>query len=567
MTKSNINFFLKIIGPFKIIVLTILVIITTFFDLLSIGLILPALNFFIEPGQENILLKIISENKILNSVSHANIIIIILLFSFIIKIFLNIVSSYYLTVIGKKIKVSVSRKIFLKFLSFEYKNIIKNKIPNIIRILTYDVENFVHSINNYIVLLVEIFLLLSIIILLLSINFFSTIIIFFIFIFVLSFFYIFTSDIRKKNAIIKQLFTSKLIKNFNEGFGAIKEIIILQKQNFFYELFFKNLSIKENAFQKIAFITILPRFIIEMTAILMVCFFLFFISQNDKDFVSYISIIGVYLVAMLRMIPSINKLVYAIQTVQLTKPSVDSIKKEWKKNDKKEKFNQNTKNLSFKQKIEFKNIFFKYNKSEKILNNFNFTINKGDKILISGKSGSGKSTFLDLFSGLQKPNRGKILVDGVNINEKNNLSKWLKTISYVPQNTFIFDENLILNLIMDYKNDFNFDQIKKVIHDVNLKELFIKNKKIFFRNLGERGSNLSGGQRQRVGLSRHLLRNKEVLILDESLNSLDKNNQKLILKKLITNKFLTLILVSHDLEMKKLFKKSFIFKTGKIKLN
>ena len=567
MTKSNINFYLKIIGPFKITVLTILVIITTFFDLLSIGLILPALNFFIEPGQENILLKIISENKILNSVNHANIIIIILLFSFIIKIFLGIVSSYYLTVIGKKIKVSVSRKIFLKFLSFEYKNIIKNKIPNIIRILTYDVENFVHSINNYIVLLVEIFLLLSIIILLLSINFFSTIIIFFIFIFVLSFFYIFTLDIRKKNAIIKQLFTSKLIKNFNEGFGAIKEIIILQKQNFFYELFFKNLSKRENAFQKIAFITILPRFIIEMTAILMVCFFLFFISQNDKDFVSYISIIGVYLVAMLRMIPSINKLVYALQTVQLTKPSVDSIKKEWKKNDKKEKFNENTKNLSFKRKIEFKNIFFKYNKSEKIFNNFNFTINKGDKILISGKSGSGKSTFLDLFSGLQKPNRGKILVDGVNINEKSNLSKWLKTISYVPQNTFIFDENLLLNLIMDYENDFNFDQIRKVIHDVNLKELFIKNKKILFRNLGERGSNLSGGQRQRVGLSRHLLRNKEVLILDESLNSLDKNNQKIILKKLITNKFLTLILVSHDTEMKKLFKKRFILKTGNIKLN
>lgn len=567
MAKSNINFYLKIIGPFKITVLTILVIITTFFDLLSIGLILPALNFFIEPGQENILLKIISENKILNSVNDANIIIIILLFSFIIKTFLNILSSYYLTVIGKKIKVSVSRKIFLKFLSFEYKNIIKNKIPNIIRILTYDVENFVHSINNYIVLLVEIFLLLSIIILLLSINFFSTIIIFFIFIFVLSFFYIFTLDIRKKNAIIKQLFTSKLIKNFNEGFSAIKEIIILQKQIFFYKLFFKNLSKRENAFQKIAFITILPRFIIEMTAIMMVCFFLFFISQNDKDFVSYISIIGVYLVAILRMIPSINKLVYALQTVQLTKPSVDSIKKEWKKNDKKKKFNENNKNLSFKQKIEFKNIFFKYNKSEKIFNNFNFTINKGDKILISGKSGSGKSTFLDLFSGLQKPNRGKILVDGVNINEKSNLSKWLKTISYVPQNTFIFDENLLLNLIMDYENDFNFDQIRKVIHDVNLKELFIKNKKILFRNLGERGNNLSGGQRQRVGLSRHLLRNKEVLILDESLNSLDKNNQKIILKKLITNKFLTLILVSHDTEMKKLFKKRFILKTGNIKLN
>lgn len=567
MTKSNINFFLKIIGPFKITVLTILVIITTFFDLLSIGLMLPALNFFIEPGQENFLLKIISDNKILNTVSQANIIIIILFFSFTIKIFLNIVSSYYLTIIGKKIKVSVSRKIFLKFLSFEYKNIIKNKIPNIIRILTYDVESFVHSINNYIVLLVEIFLLLAIIILLLSISFYSTIIIFFIFIFVLSFFYIVTLDLRKKNAIIKQLFTSKLIKNFNEGFGAIKEIIILQKQHFFYELFFRNLSKRENAFQKIVFITILPRFIIEMTAILMVCFFLFFISQNDKDFVSYISIIGVYLVAMLRMIPSINKLVYALQTIQLTKPSVDSIKKEWKKNDKKEKFDENTKNLSFKHKIQFKNIFFKYNKSEKIFNNFNFTINKGDKILISGESGSGKSTLLDLFSGLQKPNRGKILVDGVNINEKNNLSKWLKTISYVPQNTFIFDENLLLNLIMDYENDFNFDQIKKVINDVNLKELFIKNKKILFRNLGERGSNLSGGQRQRVGLSRHLLRNKEVLILDESLNSLDKNNQKLILKKLITNKFLTLILVSHDPEMKKLFKKSCILKTGKIKFN
>ena len=92
--------------------------------------------------------------------------------------------------------------------------------------------------------------------------------------------------------------------------------------------------------------------------------------------------------------------------------------------------------------------------------------------MISGKSGCGKSTLLDLFSGLQKPNRGKILVDGVNINEKNNLSKWLKTISYVPQNTFIFDE---LKLILNYRFGYN-NYMKYVKHGIN----DLKNKSFIF---------------------------------------------------------------------------------------
>lgn len=553
--KSNINFFFEIIGKVKILLLFLLIILTTFFDLLSIGLILPALNYFIYPNDQNFLLNFLYQNQILSNYEPAFLIIVLILSTFLVKIFLSLISAYYLTIIGKEIKISVSKKIFLKFLSFNYKSIIKNKIPNIIRIFSYDVENFVHSLNNYIVMIVEIFLLSSIIILLMYINIVSTLLIFGVFILVIVVFYIGTLNFRKKFAFIKQIFTSKLIKNFSEGFSAIKEIFILRKEKFFYSLFLNNLLKREDAFQKTVFITIFPRFLIEITAVLIICFFLFFIVKSGKEFISYISLIGVYLVAMLRMIPSINKLIYAVQTIQLTKPSVISIKREWNKNSKPKDFKEDNEELSFFSKIELKNIYFNYDDSAPILKNFSLEIKKGEKILIYGKSGSGKSTLLDIFSGLQKPKLGDILVDGKNIHDDKNLPKWFNTISYVPQNTFIFDENLFVNLILDNKFSSKINNIKRVLKEVNLNKIFYNKNNIIYKNLGEKGNKLSGGQRQRVALCRYILRNKNIMILDESLNSLDKVLQMKILKKLMTKKNLTVLAVSHDLEIRKMFKK------------
>ena len=132
--------------------------------------------------------------------------------------------------------------------------------------------------------------------------------------------------------------------------------------------------------------------------------------------------------------------------------------------------------FQFKKSIDFLNVDFKYsNKGDLILSNLNFSIRKGDKIGIIGKTGEGKSTLIDLLMGLLLPNNGQITIDNINIsNEKysNNLMKWQSIISYVPQNIFLKDASFIENIA--------FGKIKKILTSARFSMLQKSKNKRFY---------------------------------------------------------------------------------------
>ena len=192
------------------------------------------------------------------------------------------------------------------------------------------------------------------------------------------------------------------------------------------------------------------------------------------------------------------------------------------------------------------------------------TIKKGNFIGIIGETGSGKSTLINLFTGLLRPSKGKIEVDELNI--FSNLSEWHKKIGYVPQSIYLTDDTVRKNIAFGLReNDIDDDLIKQAVEKASLSE-FLKNLPNGLDTIvGENGIRISGGQQQRIGIARALYRNPEILILDEATSSLDNLTEKKIMDSIhFLKREKTLIIVTHRLSTVNKCDKIFFIRKGKI---
>ena len=270
---------------------------------------------------------------------------------------------------------------------------------------------------------------------------------------------------------------------------------------------------------------------------------------------SILPMLGMFSVAFYRIIPSVLRIVRALQTLNYDTPVIDQLLLSLKqKSD--EEFKKKYQNLNFLKKISVQNLSFTYSKNQKkIINEVNLEIKKGDRIGIIGKSGIGKSTLVDLILGLLNPTKGNILVDGKDIKE--NLKGWRDLIGYVPQKINVIDGSLRDNIIFGFNSLENSEIVIKLNKIIKITELedFIKNSKNGIHTIvGDKGLDLSGGQLQRLAIARALFKSPEILILDESTNALDEITEKKIIKNLIENKGeqnQSIIMISHNRELLK----------------
>ena len=202
-------------------------------------------------------------------------------------------------------------------------------------------------------------------------------------------------------------------------------------------------------------------------------------------------------------------------------------------------------------KISFNNLCYAYNDNY-ILNNINFDINSNDYVFVKGKSGTGKSTIFKLLTKELDCDNNMIKINDIDIN---NLSREniINNICLVSQNEYIFTDT-VLNNIKLYEES-NKEEIDKVIRITEIDKILKKRGITTDFLLEENGHNLSGGERQRIILARSLLRNKKILILDETMNELDVESERNIIKKIKTEYNNTLILISHRDNNSDLFNK------------
>ena len=219
-------------------------------------------------------------------------------------------------------------------------------------------------------------------------------------------------------------------------------------------------------------------------------------------------------------------------------------------------------NFEFNSSIEFKEFNFSYEDNNHVLEDINFTINKGETIGVVGKTGSGKTTFIKQLLRLYPIEKNTLLFDGKGIERYYDYTVREK-IGYAPQEYQLFSKSIKENVLF-YRYDLE-DRLDEVLEQADIKKDISRFKDGIDTLVGENGLSLSGGQKQRLGIARALLSNPEILILDDSLSAVDSNTEKTIIENIKkTREGKTNIIVAHRISAVRHADKIVVLDNGKI---
>lgn len=298
-------------------------------------------------------------------------------------------------------------------------------------------------------------------------------------------------------------------------------------------------------------------------------FFVEIVSGVALGFIVYYSLnnlsageFAAFATALVMLLNPIRKLTQVNEQIQVgysTALSIFAVMDEKKELDKGKK-----KIKRVKGNILFKDVSFSYfSQKHKALSNINIEIKAGEKIALVGKSGGGKSTFINLIPLFYSLDSGQILIDGIDIKEYK-LANLREQIALVSQDVILFNDTLMNNI--SYGKSYSFQKVKNAAIAANAYEFIDKLPQKFSHIIGDRGVKLSGGQKQRIAIARAILKDAPILLLDEATSALDSESEKLVQKaldNLMKNK--TSIVVAHRLSTVINADKIIVIDDGKIK--
>jgi ATP-binding cassette subfamily B protein/subfamily B ATP-binding cassette protein MsbA len=332
----------------------------------------------------------------------------------------------------------------------------------------------------------------------------------------------------------------------NEMINGIKQIKIFLAEKKWTDEFFTAIDNYFNLAKKDTRWLNMPVSTLEVFALTTLSIFLIFIRKfSPQNLVSNLPLLGVFAYAFQRIMPSISLLITIRMQIMGSLPVLEMLHSAI--NEKTSSLKDGTKVItSFNEKIEFEKVSFSYGNELEVLKNISICLRKNECVAIVGKSGSGKTTIVNLVIRLFDPTQGRILVDGIDLREYKKDS-WLSKIGFVSQDAFIFHASVRDNIAFGFEGA-NMDDIIQAAKIANAHDFILKMPQGYDTIVGEKGMKLSGGEQQRIAIARAIVRKPQILIFDEATSALDNVSQALIqsaINKIV--KDYTVILIAHRL--------------------
>ena len=362
--------------------------------------------------------------------------------------------------------------------------------------------------------------------------------------------------------------STQVIKALQEGLGGIRDVLIDGTQAVYCNEYRNSDIPLRRALANLSILKGLPRFGIEALGMLLIAVLAYTLAISSSGITNSIPVLGALALGAQRLLPLLQQAYSSWIAIRGGQASVTEVLNLLDQPLPAYADAILTSTIPFKQSITLKNLAFKYTENSPwvLQSNLSVSISKGSRIGLIGATGSGKSTLLDIIMGLLEPVSGSLQIDGVDITEQNQRG-WQKHISHVPQTIFLTDSSISENIAFGVPlEQIDHARVCQSAQKAQISQTIESWSKQYNTPVGERGVRLSGGQRQRIGIARALYKQTDVLIFDEATSALDNDTERAVMEAVedLDDK-LTVIIVAHRLTTLKNCTQVIEIEDGKIK--
>lgn len=338
------------------------------------------------------------------------------------------------------------------------------------------------------------------------------------------------------------------IQTIQEGMGSIRDVLLDRAQ----PVYLRKFSRLDDDFRRnqaiSTFVANAPRYVVEGLGLVLIALLAIHAARQPGGLIAVLPTLGALAIGAQRLMPLLQQVYFGwsqmmTNTANLTnildvleqpvvKPAADLAP------------------LPFRQGIAFDDVGFRYAEDgERVLDGVSISIPRGATVGLIGRTGSGKSTVLDILMGLLEPGQGHLTIDGTPVATPEDRFRWQMNISHVPQAIFLADDSIAQNIAFGVEPDaIDLDRVRAAARMARAAEFIEALPEGYATGVGEKGMRLSGGQRQRIGIARALFSGKSVLVLDEATSALDTETEEAVMESVrALGDDLTIIIVAHRL--------------------
>lgn len=343
--------------------------------------------------------------------------------------------------------------------------------------------------------------------------------------------------------------STQVVKCLQEGLGGIRDVIIDGNQETYCEIY----SGADNRLRKAQganlFMSIGPRYGVEALGMVLIASLAYGLSRNQQNSFDTIAVLGAFALGAQRLLPVLQQMYHSWSTIKGAQSSLLDTLALLEQPLPLLESDDGLEKIPFTRDIQFNNLSFKYSQSTAwVIKNLSFTIKRGSKVGFIGTTGQGKSTLLDLLMALLTPVDGELLVDGTPITEGNRRN-WQLRIAHVPQSIYLADTSVLENIAFGIPlQKIDLERAKIAAEKAQISTVIEAMDEGYQTRVGERGVRLSGGQCQRIGIARALYKRADVIILDEATSALDSETENSVMNAINgLSADMTIVIVAHRL--------------------